>query len=218
MLQKYYIYITFVLFLLTYAKKYNIKYVIKERFFMRVISGASRGKKLISLDSENTRPTLDRVKESLFNILRNNINDSMVLDLFAGTGALGIEALSRGAKKAYFCDNSQDAIAVIKKNIEGTKNQEKSLIINKDYNVALDILIKENCKFDLVFLDPPYKTNFAIIATQKIIMSNLLTEDGIIVIETDDISKENDIQKIEKIEIIDKRKYGSVWLIFIRKG
>ena len=185
---------------------------------MRVISGASRGKKLISLDSENTRPTLDRVKESLFNILRNNINDSMVLDLFAGTGALGIEALSRGAKKAYFCDNSQDAIAVIKKNIEGTKNQEKSLIINKDYNVALDILIKENCKFDLVFLDPPYKTNFAIIATQKIIMSNLLTEDGIIVIETDDISKENDIQKIEKIEIIDKRKYGSVWLIFIRKG
>ena len=185
---------------------------------MRVISGTSRGKKLIALDSQNTRPTLDRVKESLFNILQNNVKDAVVLDLFAGTGALGIEALSRGAKEAIFCDHSQDAINVIKKNIEGTKNVEKSEVINKDYNVVLEKLINENKKIDIIFLDPPYKTNFAIIALQKIIMSNLLTEDGIVIIETDDITKENEILKIKNIEIFDKRKYGSVWLIFIRKG
>ena len=183
---------------------------------MRVISGASRGKKLIALKGYNTRPTLDRVKEALFNIIQNRIQDSAVLDLFAGTGALGIEALSRGASKAVFCDNSKEAIKVITKNIENTNNQDKSTIINKDYIKALEKL--SNQKFDLIFLDPPYKTNFVEMALQKIIMSDLLTEDGIVIVETDDTTKENEILKIQNIEIFDKRKYGSVWLIFIRKG
>lgn len=185
---------------------------------MRVISGKSRGKKLIALEGDNTRPTLDRVKEALFNKIQNNIQDAVVLDLFAGTGALGIEALSRGAKEAIFCDKVFEAIQVIKTNIENTKNLEKSTIINKDYNEVLEELAKQNKKMDIVFLDPPYKTNFAIMALQKIIMSNLLTEDGIIIIETDDITKEDEIIKIKEAEIFDKRKYGSVWLIFIRKG
>lgn len=185
---------------------------------MRVISGKSRGKKLIALEGDNTRPTLDRVKEALFNKIQNNIQDAVVLDLFAGTGALGIEALSRGAKETVFCDKVFEAIQVIKKNIENTKNLEKSTIINKDYNEVLKELARQNKKFDIVFLDPPYKTNFAIMALQKIIMSDLLTEDGIIIIETDDITKEDEIIKIKEAEIFDKRKYGSVWLIFIRKG
>ena len=185
---------------------------------MRVISGISRGRKLLSVDDENTRPTLDRVKEALFNIIQNNVKDSAVLDLFSGTGALGIEALSRGAKQAVFCDYSKDAIKVITKNIENTKNQEKSIVLNKDYIKSLEILKNEGKKFNLIFLDPPYKENYAQVALQKIIMSNLLTEDGIIIIETDDITKENEILKIQNIEIYDKRKYGSVWLIFIRKG
>ena len=185
---------------------------------MRVISGKSRGKKLIALEGDNTRPTLDRVKEALFNKIQNNIPDAVVLDLFAGTGALGIEALSRGAKETVFCDKVFEAIQVIKKNIENTKNLEKSTIINKDYNEVLKELARQNKKFDIVFLDPPYKTNFAIMALQKIIMSDLLTEDGIIIIETDDITKEDEIIKIKEAEIFDKRKYGSVWLIFIRKG
>ena len=182
---------------------------------MRVISGKSRGKKLFSLEGDNTRPTLDRVKEALFNIIQNNIEDAVVLDLFAGSGALGIEALSRGAKEVVFCDKVLEAIKVIEKNVQETNNLEKSTIINKDFNWVLENI---NKKFDLVFLDPPYKTNFATIALQKIIMSNLLTENGIIVMETDDIKKENEIEKIESAEIFDKRKYGSVWLIFIRKG
>lgn len=184
---------------------------------MRVISGKSRGKKLIALDSKKTRPTLDRVKEALFSKLQNQIENSTVLDLFAGTGALGIEALSRGAKEAVFCDKAPEAIKVIKQNIENTRNIEKSTIINKDYSLALEKVSKQNKKFDIIFLDPPYRTNFATEATKKIIMSDMLTEDGIIIIETDDIDKEKEILQIEKTEIFDKRKYGSVWLIFIRK-
>lgn len=185
---------------------------------MRVISGKSRGKKLVSLEGDNTRPTLDRVKEALFNKIQFNVQDAVVLDLFAGSGALGVEALSRGAKEVVFCDKVQEAIKVIKQNVTNTNNLDKSLIINKDYNEVLENMAKQNKKFDLVFLDPPYKTNLAIESLQKIIMSDLLTEDGIVVIETDDINKEKEILKIEKIEIFDKRKYGSVWLIFIRKG
>lgn len=185
---------------------------------MRVISGKSRGKKLVSLEGDNTRPTLDRVKEAMFNKIQFNIKDATVLDLFAGTGALGIEALSRGAKETYFCDKVPGAINVIKQNVTNTNNLEKSVILNKDYNVVLEKLKNENKKIDIVFLDPPYKTNLAIECLQKIIMSNLLTEDGIVIIETDDINKEKEVLKIENVEIFDKRKYGSVWLIFIRKG
>lgn len=185
---------------------------------MRVISGKSRGKKLIALEGNNTRPTLDRVKEALFNIIQFNIQDAVILDLFAGTGALGIEALSRGAKEVIFCDNFPDAIKVIKQNVKNTNNLDKSIIINNDYNVALENISKQNKKIDIVFLDPPYKSNLAIEALQKIIMSDLLTEEGIAVIETDDIQKEKEILKIKQTEIFDKRKYGSVWLIFIRKG
>lgn len=185
---------------------------------MRVISGKSRGKKLVSLEGDNTRPTLDRVKEAMFNKIQFNIRDATVLDLFAGTGALGIEALSRGAKEAYFCDKVPEAIQVIKQNVANTNNLDRSIIINKDYNEALENLVLQNKKIDIIFLDPPYKTNLAIESLQKIIMSNLLTEDGIVIIETDDINKEKEILKIENVEIFDKRKYGSVWLIFIRKG
>lgn len=185
---------------------------------MRVISGKSRGKKLVSLEGDNTRPTLDRVKEALFNKIQFNIQDATVLDLFAGSGALGIEALSRGAKEVVFCDKVPEAINVIKQNVANTNNLDKSIIINKDYNEVLENLSNQKKKFDIIFLDPPYKTNLAIESLQKIIMSNLVTEDGIIIIETDDINKEKEILKIEEVEIFDKRKYGSVWLIFIRKG
>ena len=186
--------------------------------YMRVISGKSRGKKLVSLEGDNTRPTLDRVKEALFNKIQFSVQDATVLDLFAGTGALGVEALSRGAKEVVFCDKVQEAIEVIKQNVTNTNNLDKSIIMNKDYKVVLENMSKQNKKFDIIFLDPPYKTNLAIESTQKIIMGNLLTEDGTIIIETDDINKEKEILEIEKVKIIDKRKYGSVWLIFIRKG
>lgn len=185
---------------------------------MRVISGNARGTRLNSLKGENTRPTLDRVKEALFSIIQFNIKDSNVLDLFSGSGALGIEGLSRGAKKTIFCDNSFDAIKVIKQNLIKTRFEDKSEIINKDYIKALEEI---KIKFDIIFLDPPYKTDYIIKALIKIFELDLLTKDGIIIIETNDKSKEEEIKEKfadKKIEIYDTRKYGIVNLIFIRKG
>lgn len=180
---------------------------------MRVISGKSRGSKLFSLEGENTRPTLDRVKESLFNIIKDKIPDNIVLDLFSGSGALGIEALSRGANKVVFSDNSLDAINIIIKNLKKTKLEENAEVINEDFKRVLYKL--KDKKFDLIFLDPPYKTEYAIEALKIIVEENILKVDGIIVLETD--RKEEILEKIEKIKIniLDIRKYGRVILIFL---
>ena len=183
---------------------------------MRVISGNARGKKLVSLEGMNTRPTLDRVKEALFNIIQFDIEDKDVLDLFAGSGAIGIEAISRGAKSATFCDNSIDAVKIIKTNIENTRSKDKATVINKDCSLALKQLGKENKKFDIIYLDPPYKTDFANKAIEEIINLNLLSKDGIIIVETDDNKKDETINT-KNIKIFDKRKYGRAILIFIRK-
>ena len=185
---------------------------------MRVISGTARGKKLSSLDGLETRPTLDRVKEALFNILQFNVKDASVLDLFSGSGALAIEALSRGAKEAILCDFSNKAIRIINKNLEDTRVKNKAKVLNKDYLEALNNLKKELKKFDIIFLDPPYKTDYSFKSIEKILEYNLLKEDGIIVVETDDENKIEEIKKIENIEIYDARKYGIVHIIFIRKG
>lgn len=184
---------------------------------MRVISGKARGKKLVSLEGLTTRPTLDRVKEALFNIIQFDIENKRILDLFAGSGALGIEALSRGANSATFCDNSYEAIQVIKTNIENTKNVDKSIVINKDYSLALNSLSKQNKKFNIIFLDPPYKTDFGIKALKAILDLEILAKDGMIILETDDEQKEQEIIHIQGINVFDKRKYGKVMLIFIRK-
>lgn len=185
---------------------------------MRVISGMVRGKKLTSLEGLETRPTLDRVKEALFNILQFNLKDARILDLFSGSGALAIEGLSRGAKQAVLCDNSNKAIKVINKNLEDTKLKEKAVIINNDYINALEHIKKENKEFDIIFLDPPYKSDYIYKSIDKIIEYNLLAEKGIIVAETDDKNKIEEIKKIKNIEIYDTRRYGIVFIIFIRKG
>ena len=107
---------------------------------MRVISGSARGTVLHSIEDISTRPTLNRVKESLFNIIQNDIEDTTVLDLFAGSGAIGIEFLSRRAKQVYFCDKSSKAVAMIEKNLEKTKLKEKAIVYEKD---GLKLAIKE---------------------------------------------------------------------------
>ena len=182
---------------------------------MRVISGTSRGKKLSSLEGLETRPTLDRVKEALFNILQFDIKESKILDLFSGSGALAIEALSRGAKEAVLCDSLNKAITIINKNLDATKLKNKAKVLNEDYLVALNILKKESKKFDIIFLDPPYKSDYISKSIKKILEYNLLSDDGIIVAETDD---ENKIENIKDIKIYDVRKYGIVHIVFIRKG
>lgn len=182
---------------------------------MRIISGKHRGTKLYTLEGLDTRPTLDRVKEPLFSIINFDLPEAIVLDLFAGSGALGLEAISRGANKVTFCDKAKKAIDIINKNIEKLKAQDKVQVINKDYLVALESL--KGQKFDIIFLDPPYETDFAEKAIQKIAECGLLSKDGKIIIETD--RKEELIQNIERIDlfdIFDERKYGRVSLIFLR--
>jgi len=183
---------------------------------LRIISGKARGTNLYSLEGENTRPTLDRVKESLFNIIQTYIPEANVLDLFAGSGALGIEAISRGAKKAIFCDKSYDAIKIIKKNIEKTRFAECAEVIQGDY---LQCIRQLKQTYDIIFVDPPYKANIAISAIDQILQHNLLSHDGIIILETDEEERELENLKQIDIKITDLRRYGRVKLIFLnRKG
>ncbi|MBR3697280.1 MAG: 16S rRNA (guanine(966)-N(2))-methyltransferase RsmD [Clostridia bacterium] len=180
---------------------------------MRIIAGKMKGTKLYTLDGLNTRPTLDRVKEPLFSIINFKLQDSVVLDLFSGSGALGLEAISRGAKKAYLCDNSKDAINIINKNIKKTKFENDVEVIFKSYEKVLEDF--KNTLFDIVFLDPPYKSEFVSTALKKILNNNLLNENGIIIIETDD--KEKVLKEIAEIDvsIFDERRYGRVTLLFL---
>lgn len=185
---------------------------------MRVISGTAKGTILYTLEGNNTRPTLDRVKEALFNMLQIDINDSEVLDLFSGSGALAIEAISRGAKKAVVCDKSKEAIKIIEKNLEKTHLKDKAIIINEDYIKALNFL-KGKLQFDFIFLDPPYAGDMIKKAIEEIISLDLLKNDGKIIIETDE--EERILKEIQNINVnvYDLRKYGRVKLIFLnRKG
>lgn len=182
---------------------------------MRVISGTAKGTKLNSIEEMSTRPTLDRVKEALFNIVQTKIEDSIILDLFSGSGSIGIEFLSRGCEKAYLCDKSQKAINMIHQNLERTRLKENAIVLNKDYKKCLLDLAKQNVAFDIIFIDPPYKDDIAVNAVEMILSLKLLKEKGFIIIETDE--SEREIQNLKKldVQINDCRKYGRVYLIFL---
>lgn len=182
---------------------------------MRIIAGKARGTKLYTLDGDKTRPTLDRVRESLFNIIQTKITNCVFLDLFSGSGAIGLEAVSRGAKKAILCDKSKDAMQIIKKNIEKTHLENQTECYQLSYEKILESKINE--KIDIVYIDPPYKTDFAYESIKIIIEKELLKEDSYIIVETDE--KEKILEKIKKLEVdvIDQRKYGRVNLIFIKR-
>ncbi len=131
---------------------------------MRIISGKARGTKLYTLDSNITRPTLDRVKESVFNIIQNNIIESVFVDLFSGSGAIGLEAASRGAKKVILCEKDKNAANIIKKNIEKTHLNENTILYNMNYEKMIEEL---NEKIDIIYIDPPYKTDLAYESLKK---------------------------------------------------
>ena len=181
---------------------------------MRIIGGKARGTKLYTLEGENTRPTLDRVRESLFNIIQKDVPNAVFLDLFAGSGAIGLEAVSRGAKKSILCDKNRDAIKIIKKNIEKTRSREQVELYEADFKEVLKNKLKE--KIDIVFIDPPYKTDFAYEAIKILANSKNIKKESLMIIETDE--EERILKQIEnlEIEIIDKRKYGRAHLIFLK--
>ena len=180
---------------------------------MQIITGKYRARKLVAVIGDTTRPTLARVKESIFNLIQFKVAGSVVLDLFAGSGAFGAECISRGAGKVYFVDREQNAINAIKEN---TKNMSEDFkILKTDFISALSELSRDEIKFDIIYLDPPYKSDYAVRALEKINELNLLAEDGIVVVEHE---SENDLLKMPACYIIEKsKKYGIAYVDILSK-
>ena len=147
---------------------------------MRVITGSARGAKLKTLDGLETRPTSDRVKEAIFNIIQFDVEGRRILDLFAGSGQMAIEALSRGASYAVLVDRNAEAVRVIRDNVKKVHFEDRTTILQSDY---LRYLSTCREKFDIIFLDPPYAETFLEKALQKISEIDILSEGGIIVCE-----------------------------------
>jgi 16S rRNA (guanine(966)-N(2))-methyltransferase RsmD len=154
----------------------------KELVALRIIAGDARGRRLFSPDDRDIRPTSDKVKGAIFNMLGAYIPDAVVADLFSGSGSLGIEALSRGARYCYFCDRSAKARALIGKNIAhcGCGMADRSEILHCDYRAAIGLL---RGGVDIVFLDPPYDHKYYVNCLAEMAAANCLTEDGIVVAE-----------------------------------
>jgi len=178
---------------------------------MRIITGKYKGRVLEGFDIDGTRPTMERVKESLFAILQPYIINSSVLDLFSGSGNLGLEALSEGAKFATLVDSNPKAIKVVERNVAklGEKNA-KTLCM--DYKKAIASFEKQS--FDIIFLDPPYKTNYIEQSIIEITKNEILKEKGIIVCESDNLDK---IIYPEEYQEIKNKKYGDKYIVLIQK-
>lgn len=179
---------------------------------MRVISGSLKGRKIDGFDLEGTRPTMDRVKESLFAIIQDKIVDSICLDLFSGSGNLGIEAISQGSKQVYLVDYNKKAVKTIHKNIETFQIEQNCSVLNSDFKSAIKEL--SNIKFDIIFLDPPYKTNYIEDAIKLIEQYNILSENGIIICESDNLDK---IIYSTNYREIKSKKYGDKYIVILEK-
>lgn len=172
--------------------------------YMRVISGKYKGKNIEGFNINGTRPTMDRVKESLFGTIQNYVKDSIVLDLFAGSGSLGIEALSNGAKSCYFVDNGREIKKILQHNLTGI---EGSVFVDSDYQKSLASFKAKNIQFDIIFLDPPYYEHLINNAVKLIKEYNLLAPKGIIICEFVD-EEINDYG----YELIKDKKYGDKYI------
>jgi len=182
---------------------------------LRIIAGRSKGRILESIKGRNTRPTSDKVKGAIFNIVQSRIPDSIVLDLFAGTGNLGLEALSRGASKAVFIDKDINAIRTIRKNCDNLGYQDQAEINRNDAARGLTELAKRDILFDIVFMDPPYGKDYEEPLLQLINETNILHNDGIVIIEHD--FKTALPERKAGLCRYDFRKYGGTGVSFYRK-
>ena len=179
---------------------------------MRVIAGKYRGKKLKEFSLSSTKPTLDRVKESLFSSIQFDVIGASVLDLFAGTGALGIESLSRGAQSVEFVDSSSDAVKIINDNLRGIDGRFK--VSKSDYLTYLKNVLSQGEKYDIVLLDPPFNTDFGINAIKFIIENNMLSDNGIIMYEK--LYEPNFNIAFDGYDVKQK-KYGTVAIVKISR-
>lgn len=179
---------------------------------MRVISGSARGRRLRTIEGDKTRPTLDRIKETLFNIINFDVPNSSFLDLFAGSGSIGIEALSRGASEVFFVENNPECKEVIIENINTINLWDNWHYENGDVLTAIASLGGKGKQFDLIYVDPPYEMGLYEITLQHIVKENLLKNDGYIILE----HKRN--EKIEfpnELEMLRQKEYKVTTLSFL---
>lgn len=183
---------------------------------MRVIAGSARRIQLKTPAGMDTRPTTDRIKETLFNILQSELYDCKFLDIFSGSGAIGIEALSRGANTAWFIEHNKDAVSCIKDNLKRTGFLDKAIILNHDYQSALRSLEGKGVVFDIIFMDPPYKNEYEKRVLEYLIGSDLLNSDTLIIFEA---ALETDIDDIEAMGYTVERikEYKTNKHVFLRR-
>lgn len=182
---------------------------------MRVIAGSARSLKLVTPDGFDTRPTTDRIKETLFNMIQFELPGCKFLDLFSGSGAIGIEALSRGAESAVFVENAKVAVECIEANLKHTKFENKGRLIKQDVFVALSSLeFKE--KFDIIFMDPPYEMELEKRVLEYLTMSNMIDEDSLIIFEA---KLETDIDYLDQLgyELIKEKLYKTNKHVFVKR-
>lgn len=182
---------------------------------MRVISGTRKRLQLHTVSGMHTRPTQDRIKETLFNMIQNDLCDAQFLDVFAGSGQMGIEALSRGAACAYFIENNRLALDCIQRNIIQTKFEDESFILPGDVIYELRNL-EGRMQFDIIFIDPPYHSGLEENVLQTILQSDLLAEDGYVIVEAD-LHTEFSFVKDLGYRILNEKVYKTNKHIFLAK-
>ena len=183
---------------------------------MRIITGKARGARLLTLTGDATRPTAERTKEAVFSVLQNDLHDRVVLDLFAGSGQLGLEAISRGARRAVFCDHSREAVRIIRANIEKTAFSDAASVLCLDAAAAISMLSGREA-FDLVFLDPPYALHLIPDVLRRLYTAGLLAENARIVCESaspEDVFGE-DAALSEIYEVTRASRYGAAYVTFL---
>ncbi len=177
---------------------------------MRVITGSAKGIPLASVPGESTRPITDRVKEALFDILGGSIAGARVLDLFAGTGAVGIEALSRGAREAIFVERDRRALATVRRNLAATRLGDRARVVAGDAFAFVSQPPAE--PFDLIYIAPPQYKRLWVQALQVIDRPGYLSPDGVAIVQI--FPKEDEPVPLQYLERTDERKYGSTLLVF----
>ena len=182
---------------------------------MRVISGSARGLKLKAPEGLSTRPTTDRIKESLFNIISADLYDCRFLDLFSGSGAIGTEALSRGAECAVMVDADFKSINIINDNVKAARVQDRAEVIKGDVVSAIKKLGLRGDKFDIIFMDPPYNKGLVQTTVQAIANADILCDDGFIIAEQ---SQEDDLPDINGLDIFRVKDYKVTKMTFLQKA
>lgn len=183
---------------------------------MRVIAGSARSLKLMTPEGQDTRPTTDRIKETLFNILQFELYDAAFLDLFAGSGAIGIEALSRGAKEACFVDSGSEAESCIKENLKHTKLEDKATVYKQDVFVALTRMEYQK-KFDFVFMDPPYHKELEQRVLEYLTTSSIIDDQSTIIFEA---AIDTDLSFLDSLpyDVIKIKQYKTNMHVFVKRS